>query len=132
MEGNKNTCSYCKFCGHDAELNSYACHNEDGEFFGTCFSVNEIQRQTCKKWTPYSYDLTLKEALRRNTSPSCVSGIMYNYRLPEKGSDGYACATILFDTNEQLVDWATAHTCLFGEYMKIAEKDGDFKDPTEP
>lgn len=115
-------CSLCRSCLYEDKEGGYVCHNENSVMYGEFLS--DIRNEDCDKYCGGKYkDMSLKDACRIITQ---IGYISYFYQLP--GRDHKPFLALTFESNEQAADWKDALTRLFGEYLELARKDGDFEE----
>ena len=101
------------------------CVNEDNDTYGRLIEKPDNEKCPKQKRNRYGNDkIPLKDALRTVTTES--QGHWCWYMLPDIKDINHPFLAIDFKTNEQMENWREAFTRLFGEYMKLAEQDGDF------
>ena len=124
---NKRSCVYCRFCTYEDDCRDYVCHNEEAaEYYGTVLQMPHAKAWACDMFTAHDYKMPLKDALRLNAQSDDFIGAFYRYKTPDNSND-YAYVTLAFKSNAGLAEWADAHACLFGYYMDLAKKEGDFE-----
>lgn len=124
-----NICAVCQFCTYeDGRPPETYCHNEHSQNFGKMLSAADIKKPGCADFSPAIYkDMSLKDALRIFMME--CEGSTPMYVLPS--STIRPLLAIHFKDNKQMADWRNAMTRLFMEYLKMAEKDGDFIDESQ-
>ena len=121
-----NFCDICRYCLYEDDAGGFVCHNEKSVMYGEYLS--DIGNEDCNKYQGDSFkDMSLKEALAKVTGQSGLfQGISYMLSLP--GSEGKPLLWMAFENNTDALEWRSALTRLFAEYMELAKKDGDFND----
>lgn len=126
MEEYKDKCCLCRYCRWIEEKKSMVCVNEDSNTWGRLIQKPREEKCHNQKRNRYGNDkIELKAALKTVTTKSM--GMWEYYVLPDSDVR-HPFLAVDFKTNEEMENWREAFTRLFGEYMALAKKDGDFKE----
>ena len=117
-----NFCGICRYCLYEDYAGGFLCHNQNSIMYGEY--ISDIGHEDCDKWQGHKYaTMSLKDACKIITQ----KGQPYHFLgLPEGKTRPFYAVT--FKNNDDALDWKDALTRLFGEYMDLAEKDGDFNE----
>ena len=122
----KDKCCLCRYCRWIEEKKSMVCVNEDSDTWGRLIQKPREEKCPNQKRNRHGNDkIELKAALKTVTTESL--GHWAWYKLPETDVD-HSFLVIKFKTNEDMENWRESFIRLFGEYMELAQKDGDFQE----